>query len=200
MKITSKLLFISIISTFSYAETIMCFLENHKNLASLETTALTGSSCNNKSLSALKKEGWLVDDIKINNNNYIYVLKKGSIQSELSTSIDQDELEKKVLAKLERKQKEEKIEKELEAKLKAANDGKHLYVNKCQTCHGEKGTELPSYSRSISSLSLDEFEDTITNYKNGSYDRGSALEMRPYAFAISKNEVNSVFEYIQSVK
>lgn len=200
MNITSKLLLASLISTFSYSQTIMCFIENHKDLTTLETTSLTGSSCENKSLTELKKDGWLVDDIKINNNNnYIYILKKGSIQSEFSSNINQEELEKKVLAKLERKQKEEKLEKELKAKIKAATEGKNLYVNKCQSCHGEKGMQEPSFSRKIATLSEEELKDTLQGYKNSTYDRGSAFEMKPYSFAISSSEIPNVYQYLQSI-
>jgi cytochrome c553 len=190
------------ITTIGYSsQTTMCFTKDVKDITALEDIKLNGGECKSAySLNDMKKDGWEVSDIKINNNDYIYILKKGSAISWTESSTDMEELERKVLEKLVKKQKEEKVKQELIAKANRAEEGKSIYINKCQSCHGVNATEEPSFSRNISTLSEDEFKYTMSGYRNGSHDRGSASIMRPYAFAISNNDMVKVYEYIQSLK
>ena len=192
----------ALFTTLAFSQTTMCFKENHTNLTTLETVKLDGGECQSKlSLTDMKANGWEVDDIKINNNNYIYILKKGSVSTTVNSSnINMEDLEAKVLAKMEAKQKVEKEQKEKIQKEKNASNGKNLYINKCQNCHGAKGELKPGFSSIIANLSKEDFEYSIDGYRNSTYNKGTSIQMTAYALAISDEDVNNIYDYIQSVK
>lgn len=192
------------LSTLTFAQTTMCFKENHTNLATLETTALDGGECKSQySLTDMKNNGWRVDDIKINNSNYIYILKKGTTSTAFvntNSNISQEELEKRVLARLEAKKEKEKKEKEIEEKIASTNNGKDIYINKCQVCHGEKGLKEPGMSSKIAKQTFEEYEGSIKGYRNGTYDLGTAVQMSSYAYAVSEQDIKDTYNYLQSLK
>ena len=192
----------ALFTTLAFSQTTMCFKENHTNLTTLETVKLDGGECQSKlSLTDMKANGWEVDDIKINNNNYIYILKKGSVSTTVNSSnINMEDLEAKVLAKMEAKRKVEKEQKEQIQKEKNASNGKNLYINKCQNCHGAKGELKPGFSSIIANLSKEDFEYSIDGYRNSTYNKGTSIQMTAYALAISDEDVNNIYDYIQSVK
>lgn len=192
----------ALFTTLAFSQTTMCFKENHTNLTTLETVKLDGGECQSKlSLTDMKANGWEVDDIKINNNNYIYILKKGSVSTTVNSSnINMEDLESKVLAKMEAKRKVEKEQKEQIQKEKNASNGKNLYINKCQNCHGAKGELKPGFSSIIANLSKEDFEYSIDGYRNSTYNKGTSIQMTAYALAISDEDVNNIYDYIQSVK
>jgi mono/diheme cytochrome c family protein len=192
----------ALFTTLAFSQTTMCFKENHTNLTTLETVKLDGGECQSKlSLTDMKANGWEVDDIKINNNNYIYILKKGSVSTTVNSSnINMEDLEAKVLAKMEAKRKIEKEQKEKIQKEENASNGKKIYTNKCQNCHGAKGELEPGFSAVIANLSKDDFQGSIDGYRNGSYNNGTSIQMTAYALAISDEDINNIYDYIQSVK
>ncbi|GGD31627.1 hypothetical protein GCM10012288_01980 [Malaciobacter pacificus] len=192
------------LSTLTFAQTTMCFKENHTNLMTLEKVALDGGECNSQySLTDMKNSGWRVDDIKINNNNYIYILKKGTTSTAFvntNTNISQEELEKRVLAKLEAKQAQEKKEKEIEEKIMKAQRGQELYENKCQSCHGKKGELEPGLSVAINTLSEEDILELMDGYKRGTYSKGNPYQMRAYATTTTEEDTINIFNYLQSLK
>ena len=129
----SKLLITTsfITSTSLMAQTTMCFKKDVQDLTQLEDIKLNGGECKSAySLNDMKKDGWEVSDIKINNNDYIYILKKGAAISWNGTSTDTE-----------------------------AMDG----------------------------------------YRIGSYNKGSADQMKAYAMTTSEEDIKNVFEYLKSI-
>ena len=199
MQFNKKLLMLLSLSTLGltslYAETTMCFKENHKQFSTIDATKLDGGECKSqKSAEDMKKEGWTVDDIKINGTNYVYIFKK---QTTLST-VNMAELERKVLEKLEIRKKEEREAAKREIRMQKSLTGQKIYTNKCQNCHGEQGEVDYNTSRAINTLNLDDFLTTIRDYGLGEYDRGQAFVMTPYV--IGKNDAQNVYIYLQSLK
>lgn len=199
MKFNTKLILLLSAMTLSLtslsAETTMCFKENHKNFSTIDQAKLDGGMClGTKTANEMKKEGWTVDDIKINGSNYIYIFKK---QTTLST-VNMAELERKVLEKLAIRDKEAKEAAKVEMRRQKSLSGQRIYINKCQNCHGEKGEAPYGTSRPINDLNLDDFLTTIRDYGLGEYDRGQAFVMTPYA--IGKNDAQNVYVYLQSLK
>lgn len=185
------------------AQTTMCFKENHTSMATIESTPLNGGACNSsKSVQDMKKEGWSVDDIKIEStskgNNYIYILKKES--SSLS-SFDEEKLEERIMQKLETRKQEEALAKKVQIKEKMSKDGKEIYLRQCKQCHGEKA-EKSAYNtaRPLIELNLSDFEQAIRDYTLGEYDRGAAIVMKPYAINLNTQRIKNVYSYIQTLK
>jgi len=184
------------------AQTTMCFKENHLSMTTIETTNLDGGLCkSSKNVQDMKNEGWSVDDIKIekstNGNNYIYIFKKDQINL---TAIDEEKLEQKILQRLETRKKEEQITRKKEIKVRMSKDGKKLYINKCQSCHGEKANVLTGNSRDLTKLNFYDFKTTIRDYGLGDYDRGTAFRMLPYANLMDSRDIKNVYSYINSLK
>ena len=80
MTILKKLTLLTIATISLKAQTTMCFIENHSNVSTADTVKLNGAICKgSKSAQEMQNEGWSTDDIKINNNNYIYIFKNPKI-------------------------------------------------------------------------------------------------------------------------
>ncbi|PLY09589.1 MAG: hypothetical protein C0626_11545 [Arcobacter sp.] len=198
MNITKLLSLLALSTTLSFSQTTMCFKQNHKDFSTLEKTPLDGGACDSKkSLTQMKTEGWSVSDIKIDNNNYIYILKKDELTIK---NIDLQALENQILKRLEQKEEIENKNDLAERKMRMSISGKNMYIQKCQSCHGEKGEALPGQSRALDNMSLFDFMQTIRDYNNGSgYDRGTAFQMLPYANLMDKKDINNVYLYLQSI-
>ena len=204
MKLLSSITLTSILTaSFAFAQTTMCFKENHKSMATIETTALNGGECKGqKSVQDMKNDGWSVADINIdkteNGSNYIYIFKKE--EQNLST-LDEKALEEKILNRLEERKKQEIATKKKEAYIKKSRSGEKLYKNKCATCHGDKGElKARGVSRPINDLNLQDFTLSIRGYNLGDYDRGMAFVMKPYATLMDQNDVKNVYVYLRSLK
>lgn len=186
-----------------FAQTTMCFKENHQSMTTIETTTLDGGLCSSsKSAQDMKNDGWSVDDIKIEKsstgNNYIYIFKKNETTT---SSLDEKRLEQRIMQRLELRKKEEVDAKKKEIKIKMSKNGKELYINRCQKCHGEKGEKTPyNTSRALVDLNLNDFRLAIRDYSLGEYDRGYAMVMRPYAISLTTKKIKDVYTYIQSLK
>lgn len=202
MKLLTSVTLGLLASTALYAQTTMCFKEAHTSMATIESTPLDGGACaSTKSINDMKKEGWAVEDIKIESaqkgKNYIYILKK-----EVATisTIDEEKLEQKILQRLEDRKKQEIATKKREIKLRMSKDGKRLYIKKCQNCHGINADEEYGRSRALTKLSLFDFKTTIRDYNLGEYDRGQAFVMAPYANLMDSQDIKNVYSYIQTLK
>jgi len=203
MKLITSLTLGILTTTSLFAQTTMCFKEKHTSMATIESTPLDGGLCSSsKSVQEMKKEGWSVDDIKIekssNGNNYIYIFKK---DEDTISSLDEEKLEQRIMQKLEQRKEEEKSAKIVAVKKKMSKNGKELYINTCQTCHGEKADKKAyNTSRSLVDLSLQDMQLSIRDYTLDEYDRGMAMIMKPYATMLNQKKIKEVYSYIKTLK
>ena len=198
--ISQILISTSLISTSLFAQTTMCFKKDVKDITVLENIKLNGGECKSAySLNDMKKDGWEVSDIKINNNDYIYILKKASIENWNGTSTDTEALEEKLLKKMEEKRKKEIEEKKRIATQALVENGKTFYIAKCQSCHGTNGELEPGFSLKIKDLTKDHFIEAMDGYRIGSYTKGSPEQMRAYASTSSDEDIKNVYEYLKSI-
>lgn len=190
-------------STSLFSQMTMCFKENHTSMFTIETIALDGGLCSSqKNVQDMKNTGWTIDDIKIEKsskgNNYIYIFKKDEV---LLSSIDEEKLEQRIMQKLETRKKEEVIAKKVQIKQKMSKNGKHIYLNTCQQCHGEKAEKTPyNTSRALIDLNYNDFKLAIRDYTNDEYDRGYAMIMKPYAISLNTKKIKDIYTYIQTLK
>jgi hypothetical protein len=98
------------------AQSTMCYKENWSTPSTIESTPLSGGECKDKkSLQDMKKEGWVVEDIKLgigqSGMNYTYILKKGSYSNTAANPDNvflygtQEEMEERILKQIEIKEK-----------------------------------------------------------------------------------------------
>lgn len=211
MKLLTTITLGLITTTSLFAQTTMCFKEDHKSMTTIENTALDGGECNGTlNTKEMKANGWSVDDIKITTNNgkynFIYIFKKNQTQSNFSqlnrnANITDAELENRILKKLEAKKIQEEKEIEIERVLKNKLAGRNLYIGKCQSCHGEEAKKKPyNTSRALINLSKEEIEESIRDYSNDDKDGGYAMVMKPYANLLTKDKIEQVYQYIQTLK
>ena len=203
--ILSSILLLSASSIF--ADTTMCFKENHQSMSTSETTPLDGGLCAGKNTIAdMKAKGWNVDDIKISNTpngmNFIYILKTPVTQAVSSSNFsgNQADMEARILEKLEKKKEAEKKAIEVKAIQDAAINGEKTYVNKCQSCHGTNG-EKNAYntSRPLKDLSIEDMSVAIRDYKLGNKTSGNAIIMTPYANYVNENDIKGIYSYLQKI-
>lgn len=181
------------------AQTTMCFKENHTNMMTIEDVKLAGGECQGtKSAKEMKTNGWKIDDIKINGNDYIYIFKKEATNL---ASLDESALKAKILETIKQKEIEDKAIALYKLKERMSKNGKALYINKCQQCHGEKADKRAyATSRPLIDLTLDDMQISIRDYVNEEYDRGNAFIMKPYANLLTVDRVKDVYSYIKSLK
>ena len=93
MKSINKLLFLlTLFSSIIYAKTTTCYKNDWNSVSTIEDVALDGGECNGKySLVDMKKDGWIVADIKIESNqnklSYKYFLIKDEKNSNLLNAV-----------------------------------------------------------------------------------------------------------------
>ncbi len=203
--ILSSILLLSAGSIF--ADTTMCFKENHQSMSTIETTPLDGGLCAGKNtITDMKAKGWNVDDIKISNTpngmNFIYILKTPVSQAVSSSNFsgNQADMEARILEKLEKKKEAEKKAIEVKAIQDAAINGEKTYVNKCQSCHGTNG-EKNAYntSRPLKDLSIEDMTVSIRDYKLGNKTSGNAIIMTPYANYVNENDIKGIYSYLKKI-
>ena len=203
--ILSSILLLSASSIF--ADTTMCFKENHQSMSTIENTPLDGGLCAGKNTIAdMKAKGWNVDDIKIsqtaNGMNFIYILKTPVSQAVTSSNFsgNQADMEARIMDKLEKKKEAEKKAIEVKAIQDAAINGEKTYVNKCQSCHGTNG-EKNAYntSRPLKDLSIEDMSVSIRDYKLGNKTSGNAIIMTPYANYVNENDIKGIYSYLQKI-
>lgn len=204
MKFLTGLLISSLSLTILNAQTTMCFKENHKSMTTIETTKLDGGLCASSTTAKdMVKNGWSIDDIKINKSdngfNYIYIFKKQSTNTNSTFIANEQDLEDKIMARIK---KEEEIKKEIVKKKKAQasyESGKIKYTKTCQTCHGVNGEEEYGTSRAINNINLEDFKTIMRDYGNMSYDRGQASVMFPYTSTVTSEDIENIYEYLKKV-
>ena len=193
-------------STSLLADTTMCFKENHQSMATIENTPLDGGACAGKNtVNQMKAKGWSVDDIKISQTatgmSFIYILKNGVVPTATTSFTgNQAQMEANIIAKLEKKKEEEIKAKEIQEVQEATINGEKIYTNKCQTCHGANG-EKSAYNsaRPLKSLSVEDMEESIKNYKNGRVDSSTATIMTPYASYLDSKTVKGIHAYLNKI-
>ncbi len=207
-----KLLTILAMLSFSIltlnAQTTMCYKENHTNMATINTVKLDGGICKGeKSIQDMQKDGWTTEDIKINNNNYIYIFKK--ITS--TENVNMEELENRVLQRIQKQNVEKsKLKKEKITKSKIQN-GKRIYTQECALCHGNNGEKSTYGKEPINTLNLLNFKSAIREYVTGERtekrkaDFGNKITpyakiMLPYANKLTSNKINNIYLYLKSIK
>jgi cytochrome c553 len=203
--ILSSILLFSATSIF--ADTTMCFKENHQSMSTIENTPLNGGICAGKNtINDMKAKGWIVDDIKISQTassmNFIYILKTPSSQNTVSPNFsgNQADMEARIMEKLEKKKEAEKKAIEIQVIKDAAIAGENTYVNKCQSCHGTNG-EKNAYntSRPLKDLSIEDMTISIRDYKLGSKNSGNAIIMTPYANYLNENDIKGIYSYLNKI-
>lgn len=201
MKLITSLTLGLLTATSLFAQTTMCFKENHSSMVTIESIALDGGLCSSsKSVQDMKNEGWNVDDIKIEKsskgNNYIYIFKKESI-----SSMDEEKLEQRIMQRLEQRKEEEKAARIVQIKEKMSKNGRDIYINTCQRCHGQNA-DIKAYgtARPLVSLNLNDFQQALRDYRLGDYNRGSGMVMRPYAKLVNTKKAKDIYSYIKTLK
>lgn len=82
----------------------------------------------------------------------------------------------------------------------AIANGRKIYTNSCQSCHGDDGMERSYRSRPIANLSQREFTNAMRGYRNNTYDRGTAMIMQPHARGVSSSQISDIISYLESLK
>lgn len=199
-------------STSLMAQTSMCFIENHSSMSTVESTPLNGGACAGKySINDMKAKGWSVDDIKISQTpsgmNFIYVLKSAdhgkvapvAVGIASNTSVNQEQLEANIMAKLEAKKvAEEKVKVEEELKV-AKIDSQAIYVNKCQSCHGEKGETVKSGFKALRTLSTSDMEEALKDYALGRENKSSSVYGPVHVNNLNEKTIKGIKAYLDSI-
>lgn len=199
-------------STSLLADTTMCFKEN-ASMTTIESVALNGGACEGKySINDMKAKGWSVDDIKISQTasgtNFIYILKSADHAKATpmvagaaltGTAINQEQLEANIMAKLEAKKiAEEKAQVALELK-EAKIDAKEIYVNKCQSCHGEKGETKKIGAKALRTLSTTDMEEAVKDYILGRGEKASSVYGPAHVNYLNDKTIQGIKAYLDEV-
>jgi cytochrome c553 len=194
----------TLLISLSNAMTTMCYKNNHDDPSSIENIALNGGECKGEfSLIQMKKNGWIVDDMKISmkneSMNYIYILKKEKNQKVTQKQVDKNV---SIESKIDYKKLAEEMnkEKEKEESIDLIKRGEIFYSKTCITCHGQKGEIAQKKTRAINTLTLEEMEKALLNYQWGEVDSRFARIMKPYADLIVEQDIEAVYKYLQSLK
>ena len=192
------------ITSILSASSTMCFKKDHADLSTIETTALNGGKCNGKrSVVEMKKDGFIVDDIKItsskNGFDYVYIFKKGVVSNQTLNTSNMTRSQMK--AQLKEILNEDEVAKKVEETKIAKKLGKEVYTEVCVKCHGING-EISAYNvvRPLNILSVEDIKESFRDYGLEEKDNGYAILMKPYVDKYSADEVHSIATYIQTLK
>lgn len=197
MRIFTKIVLLSTFSTFAFSDITMCFKKNHEDISTIEDVKLNGGLCEGlKSQKDMQKDGWKIKNVKIKQDDYLYVFEKENIVLKNNTK---ESLKSEIITELEdKKQKEIELTKK-EIDLQEYEIGEKIYISKCSSCHGLKGEEKPYNSMALNAITLEEFQDAIKGYKIGSYNLGNAREMKPYAIGYTAKDIDIIYNYILKI-
>jgi cytochrome c553 len=198
-----KLLLSLLFMSFLFGETTMCFKENWTKVSQIEQVNLDGGKCNGQnSVSKMKENGWIVDDIKISSGkagmNYMYIFKKGSTAFVGANANDvSEEILSRVEKRIEAKKSKQRAKKLALKQIK----GKKIYNDHCAKCHGKSG-EISAYniSRPLNTLTKEQFLVSLRDYGLGQKNNGMAILMTPYANKFLSEDFEQIFKYIQTLK
>jgi len=190
-----KILLLLSFSSVVIANTTMCYKQNWSNPATIENIKLDGGKCmSKKSIKDMQIDGWSIKDIKLtssinsSNMNYLYILSKNNISNTNIKSMKEN------YKNLKSYEKEENI-------IKNLKEGKELYIQNCQSCHGNKGQiEAYNSARALNTLSLKEFELSLWEYDMGEKDNGFAILMQPAIGILTTQNIKNVYSYLESLK
>lgn len=178
-----------------FANNTMCYKNNITDISLVENEKFDGGTCDGEySIFEMKAKNWTIQDIKISQKgdkyNLIYILKKEEIIGiSSSNEIDYEKLSK--IVKKDKKKEKESL---------SIKNGKRVYNKNCKSCHGFKGELTPqNTSLAINTLSLEDFQYNMRAYSWGDQNKGFAMVMKPYADLTTKNEINNMFNYLQSI-
>jgi len=189
------------------ASATMCYKKEHLDPSTIETIALSGGECKDKlSVTDMKKNGYQVDSMKIqegkNGFNYIYVFEKEikSKNKENVALVSNTLTDEELTARLEniQKKKEEKIEKE--EIISSMDSAKKIYEETCRRCHGDGTISAYNLARPLKDLSLEDMQDAIRDYSNGTKDNGMAMLMQPYSNLVTTKDIKGIYNYLQTIK
>lgn len=197
MKLNRKLFVLMSFSTLAFADISICFKKNHNDISTLETIKLDGGAClGKKNKQEMQKDGWKFENFQVKDDGYLFIFKKESQNIETT---DVKSLKSTIIAEI-KSEKENEIKKtKIKNKLSKIEKGETLYVNKCASCHGDKGNTHISNTTKLSTITLDEFKSSMKGYKIGSYNLGNASEMRPYSVGITSSDVKNIYVYLQNL-
>ncbi len=187
------------------ANSTMCFKENWTKISQIETTALDGGKCESKySVQQMKAKGWRVDDIKISSAksgmSYMYVFKKG-VTNNVSSTLNEDEIYERVERKIIAKQEKKKKEKKEKAIANRKANGKKLYMAKCQSCHGQNAEkEAYGTSKPLNTLTQEQFEVALRDFDSKERTSGNSFVMYSIANSVIDTDIEDIYSYIQTLK
>ena len=194
----SKIVLLVTITTAGFSEVTVCFKKNLQDMTKIEETKLNGGLCKGeKNQKEMINNGWKLDNLKITNNDYLFVFKKDDLLLKENTK---SSLKKEIIVELENKKKKEVEITKKEKSVEKYKKGEKIYTNKCSSCHGVKGETKILNTTALNKISLDEFKTAIKAYKIGSYNLGNASEMKPYAIGYTSSDIESIYEYIKRIK
>jgi len=172
------------------ANTTMCFKENHPSISTIENTPLDGGECQGKySVNDMKKKAWIVRDIKISGNNYIYIFKSSNNQQNLDENIlEQLEARKKVKKALEIEQEKKEL----------IEQAKKLYINQCETCHGKKG-EIKQGNSILKDLSIENMQEAAKDYKSGVEEKAHSVYGPIHINFLDKKSIEGIKAYLDAI-
>jgi len=172
------------------ANTTMCFKENHPSISTIENTPLDGGECQGKySVNDMKKKAWIVSDIKINGNSYIYIFK---------TSNNQQNLDENILEQLEARKEEKEALKIEQEKKELIKQAQKLYINQCQTCHGKKG-EIKQGNSVLKDLSIDDMKEAAKDYKSGVGEKAHSVYGPIHINFLDKKSIEGIKAYLDTI-
>jgi len=202
-----KSLFVLSTACLLSASTTMCYKKNHIDPSTISSVVLDGGACDGKySVEDMKKNGYNVDSMKLQNATdgltYIYVFKKENVvvKKAATTGITNAELKAQLKEQIQEIKKETAIEEEKEIVKSSLQEGEKLYNTTCKSCHGDGSIRAYSTSRPLNDLSLEDMKEAIRDYTNGNKDNGMAMIMSPYANSTTSSDIESVYNYLQTLK
>ena len=201
-----KSLYLACTASFLVASTTMCYKKEHLDPSTIETIALDGGECASKnSVLDMKNMGYVIDSLKLQNETsgttYLYVFKKEvkgiSKTREVVTSGITDE---QLTARLEAIEKKKEIQKVEEKTVSSLENGENIYNSTCKSCHGDGSMRAYRTARPLNDLTLEEMEVSMRDYANGSKDNGMAMLMTPYVNLVTEEDIQGIYNYLQTLK
>lgn len=189
-----------------FAQSTICYVQNITNPSMSEVVALNGGKCAGvKSAQDMQNDGWEVNDIKISSGkdgmDYTFVFKKGVGKTTVDTTLSEEEMMQRIMARMNAQQKQKAKEAKIKKEIMTQERIKAFYIKRCQTCHGEKGElRAKGTSRPLNTLSVNEMNKAILGYSMDTYDRGLAMVMIPYTSFATDENLEDIYTYLQSFK
>ena len=190
---------IALIASALLGETTLCYKENITTPSKIEKISLDGGVCDGQfSVADMKGSGWSIKDISISKgetgSNYTYIFHRENTKTtgDVPLQISSNELKSQLLI-LENEKKDQAM---AEKKIHTIQNGKKIYEQQCERCHGANGEKKPYTSGALQGMTSDDFEEAMRDYGLNQRDNGAALIMNPYT--LISGERKDVIEYLIS--